>query len=879
MGFKAIEPVEITGLTANTNWESGWNNNINLTSYTTIPAPATAVLFTLVNDSGSSEIVGIRHQNNTSNVYAVTFGGGRFGQVVATLEGSSNSVFSFIKAVAGVKIFLSGFFHDLTVFEPQNRISSSTSTNNWQTKTIPELPTGTTYILNSTTTSSTLPNYVWREFGGTVEYPMHGALTFIKVDANKRFEVNTGTSGIVEIWGYTDKNWIQLNASNTGNSISNTSWSANSNWNDFPYSYPNKTGVLVVPDDDGISGYTSSQSYFFRKKGGAWTIARSGQAIASGAIVEPDANGTFQYWLESGVAGNTGSLYVTTTFTETVPDYTLTDVNTTESVSAGESGVVFTGRGLSSVNKIRITSNTKFVNANVTSANSTTVIAPIPTDSDFFSSNVAFGNVTFSVEIAGNAVANLAGTLSLSQDWNQHDIINVSQNTNSNTVYFSQSPPLSVGDKIALATKTSTYQWDSSIEANGFISLTTSYSTESDNLSYRIYYSQFEQWTTPGTITISSPYVNALANTVRAKKSVDRLVYSRYPAGTPALGWIAQQGISAGQTLTIFTDGTYNFGSTGPSVVIYDDFSGGTVSANVELGNWSNVNNSQATYAPGGRDGSTAMKVYGSGKGNTLTGAAIHQGFKKDFTDATEVFIQYSIYTGTDVGGLTPNTWPTTSFWKKAWFTDAKTNPGTEGLSNGDGNDIVLVTRVGSDVTVVGNDTLAGNTAYLSNLAPIINDQWDFTGWNTFGVWVKGDTTSPAVNPSTIYAQFVNKNTNSAETVSNKIMFNPAYASRLNRAFVPGWFGNFPSGFSDALDWKYDDVYIAAGAGAAARVLLGDASTWSSCRNVWIAPPTSWSSNKITCEIPKTLSGINGLYAYIFNSSNQLVNSSGLSIS
>ena len=527
MGFRAIEPVQITGLQSGPADFSLWNEDINLTSFTTIPAPATAVLFYIVNDSSNSWVAALRHANNSANIYSTSnFAGGRIAHFIATLEGPSGSIFDFYTQVnTSLKFFIGGFFHELTVFEPQNRISSSTSTNSWQTKTISEVPTGTTYVLNGTAINTTTPNNVWRDVGGSVEYPVHGFISFIKLNSNKQFEVNVSSSELVGIWGYTDKTWIEPVATLTGNTMANTTWSANSNWNDFPYTYPNKTGVLVFQDD----GWNASYTGFLRKKGSSWSIARAGNQPPTSLIVEPDSSGVFQYWIES--ANPTGSLVVSTLFTETVPDYTLTDVNTTEQVSAGDSGIVFTGRGLSTVDKIRIaSSNSRYISANVTSASANTVIASIPTDSELFSSNVAFGNVTFSVEVSGNVVANLSGTLSLSSQYGQHVVDSLSS-ANTNSIYYNQFYPIKVGDKIAYDAITKTHGWSTTVDSNGFISATASYSTQEDTISYRTYYSDFEQWSTPGTVVLQTPYINARANSVRVAKSADGKRYSKYPSG------------------------------------------------------------------------------------------------------------------------------------------------------------------------------------------------------------------------------------------------------------------------------------------------------------------------------------------------------------
>ena len=70
MGFKAIEPVQITGLTSapDSTLTTGWNEDINIANFVTIPAPATAVLFYFVNDSVNSQSFGIRHANSSVGI-------------------------------------------------------------------------------------------------------------------------------------------------------------------------------------------------------------------------------------------------------------------------------------------------------------------------------------------------------------------------------------------------------------------------------------------------------------------------------------------------------------------------------------------------------------------------------------------------------------------------------------------------------------------------------------------------------------------------------------------------------------------------------------------------------------------------------------------
>jgi hypothetical protein len=174
-----------------------------------------------------------------------------------------------------------------------------------------------------------------------------------------------------------------------------------------------------------------------------------------------------------------------------------------------------------------------------------------------------------------------------------------------------------------------------------------------------------------------------------------------------------------------------------------------------------------------------------------------------------------------------------------------------------------------------GNEAGAG-IVWLDNASTY--SYWDFSGWNVVQHWIKGDAVDAKNNNTTAHTTLVNASGKWEETKATAKLFytTGSATAQLNTANMPGWAGNMTD--ASAIDWRFDDMYLATGAGAAARVIIGDASTWSLCRDIWIAPPTAWEANRVTCRIPRTLDGVSGKFVYIFDSSNTLINTSGLQL-
>jgi hypothetical protein len=336
--------------------------------------------------------------------------------------------------------------------------------------------------------------------------------------------------------------------------------------------------------------------------------------------------------------------------------------------------------------------------------------------------------------------------------------------------------------------------------------------------------------------------------------------------GTAALGWSAPDGLGDWNDLVITTDGTYAFGATGPSIVVYDDFSGGTPGAAVGLsapliGAWSQQGTSPLIYTTGGKDGGTCASLLNTTYAGTGNTARVRQNIV-DFANSTEVYVFFNMrWPGGVTGSGTPGVWPATSHLKHIWF-------GSNRAVGADGEtDFVAYTHV-PGAAIGGND---GQLSYISSAADGKTNH-DFDGWNTYQTWVKAGS-SPVVDNTLCVAMFVSADVIAESSREDKKLF--VGSGHVNCAFVCGWFGNSDSAES-GFDPKMDDVYISAGDAAPARVMIGNAATWAACRQIWIAPPTAWGNASITCKLPRTGASLSGKYLYVFNASNTLLSSVGV---
>lgn len=222
----------------------------------------------------------------------------------------------------------------------------------------------------------------------------------------------------------------------------------------------------------------------------------------------------------------------------------------------------------------------------------------------------------------------------------------------------------------------------------------------------------------------------------------------------------------------------------------------------------------------------------------------------------TEAFISYSVKTpagSTFPGASTPKTFPTMSSWKFSWLM-----LGENGFQSTSDFDICLPTHIGS-----GSFLLGGNDGTLTWISKG-QSWWEWDEFNNISSYISFDPNSPAVNPVKYFLAITNNLVNitpSIQQQSPKDFRNSNFA--FDRVNIPGWFGN---GNSDKFDGVYDNVYVAVGENALARVIITDSPIFSKSRFSISVPAKSWTNKKITLDpitLPKSQGKVDTYYAYV----------------
>jgi len=308
--------------------------------------------------------------------------------------------------------------------------------------------------------------------------------------------------------------------------------------------------------------------------------------------------------------------------------------------------------------------------------------------------------------------------------------------------------------------------------------------------------------------------------------------------------------VSNGQSITVNGSG---FGSTGPTVVMFDDFEKGTTGSNImlgsnssQIGTWTGTGDSipkyDATYKV---SGSKAMMV-----NCQVSYAASFE--TNNLPSFNRAFLTYWVYMPTT------STFPTNTSggdnWKIAWLY------GSDVLTG----DIMTFMRLGTgNFSMDCNGCIADQT-YVNPAFDMAKGAWyristyidasTYSSSDTRQLWVM----SPGLSkPFTQHIYSRQQLFRSGQMMNNLSM--NGYCRQTNAE-------------SKA---RFDDVYLAIGPNARARVEIGNASTYSACTNMTVVTPISWGSTSITGTVRQGgfTSGSRG-YLYVTDS-NGVVNSSG----
>lgn len=316
--------------------------------------------------------------------------------------------------------------------------------------------------------------------------------------------------------------------------------------------------------------------------------------------------------------------------------------------------------------------------------------------------------------------------------------------------------------------------------------------------------------------------------------------------------------VAEGSTITI--NGSA-FGS-GPTLAIYDSFDGGTAGAEIPLdratvGAWTETVSNDPIYSATARSGTSSFRTNYNGKTAQ---------FKKDFaTPASEVFVSFwvkipdgTVFPG-DNGGV--KKFSSDSSWKLAWLIDTS--------YDGSSSDICIPTHIGS-----GAFSLAGNDMSLGQV-PKGGTWWDWDHWMRISIWLRADPANPTTNGQYFW-QAVSPQYKVTTQAESKPVFD-ADGDGCEKVWryinVPGWIRS--EGNSQPA---YDDVYIATGANAQARVEISDAATYAESKHLALLIPKTWTASSISAQLPPASLPKDGpAYLYITDSQGR-VNAAGIAL-
>lgn len=294
--------------------------------------------------------------------------------------------------------------------------------------------------------------------------------------------------------------------------------------------------------------------------------------------------------------------------------------------------------------------------------------------------------------------------------------------------------------------------------------------------------------------------------------------------GTSAAGTVnAVNGtIDDGKIITINGSG---FGSSGPNIVLFDDFESGTPGNDIKTGTGSAKYGQWDSRAGSSYYGNTA-KVSGS-KSFTSDYVASYGNAISTLLPANtrNVFISWWLFVPAG------NNWPGEISpdginWKQMWLM---------GSGSGD-DDLVIPTRLGpASWFIVGNEQNPGYSNWTS--VGMVKGEW-----KRLWTWLKGSTSSTSNDGELKFWELANTGVIQRE---NAIGINNLKAGGAWERVKPNAYGRQTSN----CIVSFDDIYVASGPNAQARVEIGNAANYMDSTKLTILTPTSWTDSSISVQV------------------------------
>jgi hypothetical protein len=283
------------------------------------------------------------------------------------------------------------------------------------------------------------------------------------------------------------------------------------------------------------------------------------------------------------------------------------------------------------------------------------------------------------------------------------------------------------------------------------------------------------------------------------------------------------------------------FGDVGPSIAIFDDMENDGTAAR---GAWLEA---PSLYAEGAsRSGARAMRLADAdltgGEGVSAQVGITEASGRFGLRSFDEVFLHLSIRDLGDFPGndSSPTTFSSDSSAKDVWmmFGDRGDNY-TYSCSRGEcnGNDIVFATHTGR-----GSFKIDGNTTGTNWWLP---EFWQFEEWNTMSTYIRIDRTAPYEASTGVFEHVSASGGYVRDTYSENIVRElDGLTPEWDRLKIGAW-------YRTAGDVRRiaDDLYVAIGPGAAARVEVANAARIEDATSLAVSTVDEWSAQRIAATL------------------------------
>jgi hypothetical protein len=303
----------------------------------------------------------------------------------------------------------------------------------------------------------------------------------------------------------------------------------------------------------------------------------------------------------------------------------------------------------------------------------------------------------------------------------------------------------------------------------------------------------------------------------------------------------------------IITISGSGFGS-GPQIEVYDDFEHSNAQAGEPIvgnqaivGDWVPHSSRIPRYDNMALSGNYSANLWSATAYNAAT---LTHYFKQP---VQSVYMSYwiKIPTGYPFPGLDSSHqgFSSDSSWKFSWLIDQD--------YKGNSSDMYGPAYAGRGSMLIG-----GNDGKITSIANIEN-YWSWGKWMRYSTWVHADPNAPTTN-GRVKVQVWSQEKGFYDFDVNRAVFDADGPTVKQYQYfnIPGWIRSFQNNNGRPL---YDDIYVASGLNAFARVELTDSTNYQGSTKFAIQEITSWNSNQITFKVVNSnITDLNNAAIHVF---------------